>query len=777
MIAARKTLFAVLVLACVAGSVRTTQAQCGYFDVVSGTPYVFADGGLPRFTQSVGYWTAIAVRPDPTNDWDLVTYSSPAAFPGCVTGVLASSAAGVGFTDFVIGDFNSGANTVGTYYNKIVRYSGTSGTCLAEWDSGADALAVNDTPTERTTNSGDLLEVWDVFLEAGKTYTLTLDHSGAGSLKAMLFRNPAGVYWAQRSARVLEVTTNGTYVAPTSDWYAVVVVNDNGGTDTYRVSVGNCLPPAALTSTVAVPASAPWGLLTSFAQASNYYTAIATRSDDNAQDWDLGVFSTASGAAFPTCFTGSLAGSAYGSGVTDFVVGDFNSGANTPGTFYARAFPYGGSTSSAKVEWDSGANQIVVDQLPTTRTTGPSDLIECWDISLNGGQNFGIHFTHDGAADLKLFVFRNPGAGYWVGRGSADLVTTGNTTFGAPASDWYSLVVVNDNGLPGTYSLGVAQCGALYSIPPGATLFSTANGWFEIHQTDANWMVYGGLNSPDSLGDWNIFIDQYATGGGYPQCAANILGASNLPAKKVDFVAGDFHYNTPGYYYPVTQQAALASSNVKHQWDTGADVITVDAPPVSRTTFGYKLLECWDVYLEAGATYAFDFRATTAPMRLCLMRNNGGTVTWKGRQAATFDVGSGFTNYTAPTTGWYGVVVVNDNIDNYGNFTLGVYRGSVAVDASAPRLTRLAAVSPNPTRAGARIDYELHADGEARFEVRDVAGRKVATLVPGARAPGRWSETWNGRGEGGTPLAAGMYFVRMTVGDRVTGDATVVLLR
>lgn len=753
-------------------------ADCFYDDLSAGSTYALSNSNTARLAQNYAYWTAMAVGPVAPDDWDLSVYSSAAAAPGCATGLLASSAAGGSVVDFVMGDFNGSGNAFGTYYAKVNRFSGTELTAWFQWDSGSDALVVNDLPITRAVTNLNLIECWDVYLEAGRTYKFDLAHPGSAALKVMLFRNPADApYWAGRSSRVLETATTANYVAPASDWYGVVVVNDNAGSDTYRLAIGSCDPPTPLASGI-VSGAAGVSAWRSFAQVNPYFTAVAARSVDPAQDWDLELYTAASGGAYPACFSSYMTGSSLGSGQADFVVGDFNVGANPQGTYYARAYPFGAATSPGVIEWDAGNDQIIVDAAPITRVTGGSDVIECWDVFLNGGQNFGINFTHDGAADVKVMIFRNPGAAYWTPRSGANLTSSGNATYLAPASDWYSVIVVNDNGAAGTYKLGISQCAGLYSLPSMQTLFSTPYLYAEIHPTEAAWTVFGALNSPDeTAGNWDAQIFRDGTGGVFPACPSTLIAQSTLPTGVVDFVAGDFHVNPPGYYYPFTLQRPGASNNVKLCWDGGAEVITVNDPPVDRSGFFVTLLESWDVFLTAGQAYTFKFNvASGSGLRLALMRNPGASPYWAGRAAAEFDVPGGDHPYIAPATGWYGAVVVNDKINEPGAFTLGVYTGAVAVESGAGFSTRFASAIPNPTRSGVTFGYELREPAAVDFEVRDVAGRLVAQVPAGRHEAGRGSLVWDGLTSGGSRVAAGIYFVKMKVAGHTTGNTTVVML-
>jgi hypothetical protein len=96
----------------------------------------------------------------------------------------------------------------------------------------------------------------------------------------------------------------------------------------------------------------------------------------------------------------------------------------------------------------------------------------------------------------------------------------------------------------------------------------------------------------------------------------------------------------------------------------------------------------------------------------------------------------------------------------------------VAVPAAAPGLR---AVSPNPARGAVRIDYVPAAGAPARLEICDVAGRCVRVLADGPAGAGLRSATWDGRLQGGREAAAGIYFVRLTVGARAFTKRIVLL--
>lgn len=85
-------------------------------------------------------------------------------------------------------------------------------------------------------------------------------------------------------------------------------------------------------------------------------------------------------------------------------------------------------------------------------------------------------------------------------------------------------------------------------------------------------------------------------------------------------------------------------------------------------------------------------------------------------------------------------------------------------------------VAPNPFAERATIGFVLEREGDVRLDVRDVAGRVVATLLERTAGAGRHTATWDGRGSDGAHAAAGTYFVRLDAGGQ-TRSKKIVLNR
>jgi hypothetical protein len=100
-------------------------------------------------------------------------------------------------------------------------------------------------------------------------------------------------------------------------------------------------------------------------------------------------------------------------------------------------------------------------------------------------------------------------------------------------------------------------------------------------------------------------------------------------------------------------------------------------------------------------------------------------------------------------------------------------RPSVSLEPPPP--LALAAPRPNPSSGATTISLTLSIEAETAVEVYDLSGRRVATVHRGTLAAGVHDLTWNGRGDGGVTLGAGIYFVRATAAG-VTESRRIVVL-
>lgn len=126
---------------------------------------------------------------------------------------------------------------------------------------------------------------------------------------------------------------------------------------------------------------------------------------------------------------------------------------------------------------------------------------------------------------------------------------------------------------------------------------------------------------------------------------------------------------------------------------------------------------------------------------------------------------------TGAVTLWFAGNAANGNFFNTGD---RIYADSISFDeataTSAPPAlvnARLLPNLPNPFNPSTRIRFELDRSGPVRLEVVDAQGRRVRTLIDGLRTPGRYEVVWNGRDQGGAPVASGVYRARLIEGGAV----------
>ena len=102
------------------------------------------------------------------------------------------------------------------------------------------------------------------------------------------------------------------------------------------------------------------------------------------------------------------------------------------------------------------------------------------------------------------------------------------------------------------------------------------------------------------------------------------------------------------------------------------------------------------------------------------------------------------------------VAIINDMGKAAGNRP-----GSGLTDAGTPAVTRILPNAPNPFNPQTRINFELSQPGRARLAIFDVTGRRVKTMHDGHLESGPHSLVWQGRDDGGRPVASGVYYLRM----------------
>ena len=74
---------------------------------------------------------------------------------------------------------------------------------------------------------------------------------------------------------------------------------------------------------------------------------------------------------------------------------------------------------------------------------------------------------------------------------------------------------------------------------------------------------------------------------------------------------------------------------------------------------------------------------------------------------------------------------------------------------------------PNPFNALTLIRFMLPEAGEARLELCDLLGQRIASVTSGHYSPGSYEVVWDGKDEDGREVASGVYLYRLQAGDQV----------
>ncbi len=190
-----------------------------------------------KYDQDSGHWSVVGLRPDPGSDWDISLYSD-----SCGEGTEFSfSWSWEDSTEFVVADYNHSP----TGWEGIwVGWWDGAGGARVEYENGADVL-VSGPNTGFDWPAGDVVEIWDVNLEAGMYPILLSITSGNADLGIAIFESNGSAYYAGRweAAAASDDAGGGgdeyfEYLAPRSDWYGIVVWANDEHSATFDIGIG-----------------------------------------------------------------------------------------------------------------------------------------------------------------------------------------------------------------------------------------------------------------------------------------------------------------------------------------------------------------------------------------------------------------------------------------------------------------------------------------------------------------------------------------------------------
>ena len=118
---------------------------------------------------------------------------------------------------------------------------------------------------------------------------------------------------------------------------------------------------------------------------------------------------------------------------------------------------------------------------------------------------------------------------------------------------------------------------------------------------------------------------------------------------------------------------------------------------------------------------------------------------------------SNFFVYASVKTGQYEQWREDPTVEDT-RVTLGAAAGSV------PQTYALRQNYPNPFNPSTEISFDLPKASPVELRIYNVLGQEVRTLTNGAMEAGQHTIVWDGRDHGGSSIASGVYFYRLTAG-------------
>jgi hypothetical protein len=107
---------------------------------------------------------------------------------------------------------------------------------------------------------------------------------------------------------------------------------------------------------------------------------------------------------------------------------------------------------------------------------------------------------------------------------------------------------------------------------------------------------------------------------------------------------------------------------------------------------------------------------------------------------------------------------------------VGALTSQSAGNNTVPETYSLAQNYPNPFNPSTVISFTMPSAGQARIDVFNILGHKVATVYDGMAAAGTTEVVWDGRAESGETVSSGVYFYRLTT-DTFTDTKKMMLLK
>ena len=428
------------------------------------TPFLSAlDLRLFSYQPNSSAWAFAGTRPDPGTDVTLRLFADSQN----QNQLEISDGYGAGEIEFVAVDYNH-LSTGFPDYLRVPRIGG-AGSHRTEWEQDDETLAGAIADTWTMTYLG---KVWDAYLTGGQSYLVREYHDVAEDLDTGIyaFSSADGDYYRPRSAYAGAANFRApavggewfSYTPPATDWYGIILLVNDESDGGYGLWIGPKVTLAEEAVTTR-PDEVIWGTAT---VPSPHWTAFGVRpaAGEVGSIWLYGDNAYSSNTL--------AVKDEFGLGV-NYVVGDYNHIAT--GLVYPR-FRRASGTGDVDCQWEGGSEtlQYTAGSALTYDLVWPAGrVVDAYDILIDGGVTGGRDVTIvvtdlSGAMDLGVALFKSNGAEYYAAHANAvakaDAQGAGGTetiTYHASSTDYYGLVVFNQNDDGGNYRIIVYDSGVV----------------------------------------------------------------------------------------------------------------------------------------------------------------------------------------------------------------------------------------------------------------------------------------------------------------------------
>lgn len=403
--------------------------------------------------------------------------------------------------------------------------------------------------------------------------------------------------------------------------------------------------------------------------------------------------------------------------------------------------PYGGRD----VATDSAENVLITSGGRTVKFTPDGDTLWKRNLDLNSrgiaadpwGNVIVTGYTHWDYCTVK---YGPDGDTLWT-----RTFKEGEKAYGVATDPWGNIIVT---GYTGSYD----PCGDYLTIkydPEGNMLWKRVYNW--------EWEDYAQDVAVDREG--NVIVTGWSDNDiNWDWCTVKYgPGGDTLWIRRVDIGIDDFPYGVatdPWGNVIVVGGVDIGGGHRKAfviKYNSDGDTIW--------TRLYYEIGELWDVATDTSGNIVVIktiYSTPSAYYTLIMKLDASGDTLWTSRCDSL--------QCDGVTTDQSGNVIVT------GNKTVK-YRGNSGVegenDYSFPKVFSLLQNYPNPFNSATLIPYHLPAVSGQRsavsLKIYNLLGQEVKTLVDKKQASGYYSVRWDGKDDGGKPVASGVYLCRLNV--------------